>query len=172
MSQVDREPRRITVAKNAVADVVRRLPSDVNAGLVTLGQCPAAQNRGFFSSGQRSALLNQIQRLEPEGGTPLADALFQAGSRVDGVNRESMILVVTDGQESCGGNPCVVAGQLAAAKPHLTINVIDIGNSGAGNCLAAAGRGKVYTARSVAELTAGIKRATQELLGPANCAPN
>lgn len=169
---VDKEPRRITVAKKAVTDVVKRLPSDVNAGLVTLGHCPNALNRGFFNSNQRGALLSQIDRLEPERGTPLADAIWRAANMVDGVNRESMILVVTDGDESCDGDPCAIARELAAAKPLLTINVVDIGNSGAGNCLAAAGRGKVFTARTAAELDAGVRRAVQDVLGPSNCKPN
>jgi hypothetical protein len=172
LNLVDKEPRRITVAKNAVTDVVKRLPSDVNAGLVTLGNCPSALNRGFFSDSQRSALLSQINRLEPEHGTPLADAIWRAGNMVDGVNRESMILVVTDGDESCNGDPCAVARELAANKPLLTINVVDIGNSGAGNCLAAAARGKVFTARTAAELDAGVRRAVQNVLGPSNCKPN
>lgn len=169
---VDKEPRRITVAKKAVTDVVKRLPSDVNAGLVTLGNCPSALNRGFFGNNQRGALLGQIDRLEPERGTPLADALWRAGNMVDGVNRESMILVVTDGDESCDGDPCAVARELAAAKPLLTINVVDIGNSGAGKCLASAVRGKVFTARTAAELDAGVRRAVQDVLGPSNCKPN
>jgi hypothetical protein len=169
---VDKEPRRITVAKKAVTDVVKRLPRDVNAGLVTLGACPSALNRGFFGNNQRGALLGQIDRLEPERGTPLADAIWRAGNMVDGVNRESMILVVTDGDESCDGDPCAVARELAAAKPLLTINVVDIGNSGAGNCLAAAARGKVFTARTAVELDAGVRRAVQDVLGPSNCKPN
>lgn len=168
---VDREPTRMTVARQSVIDVVNRLPSDVNAGLVTFSQCPNAQSRGFFTPGQRGALLNQIRRLQPEGGTPLADAVLLAGQMVDGVNRESMIIVLTDGQESCGGDPCFVAQQLAAAKPHLTINVVDIGNSGGGDCIAAAGRGKVYSANSVAELNLGLQRAIQDVLGPSDCKP-
>lgn len=172
LNQVDREPRRITVAKSAVLDVVNRLPSDVNAGLVTLGDCPSAQTRGFFGANQRSALLSQIQRLKPERGTPLADAIRRAGNMVDGVTRESMIVVVTDGEESCGGDPCAIARELAAAKPLLTINVVDIGNSGSGNCLALAARGQVYTARNATELNAGVQRAIQDVLGPSNCKPN
>lgn len=169
LAQLDREPRRITVAKQAVADVVRRLPSDTNAGLVTVGECPRADSRGFFSPGNRSHLLGEIQRLQPAGGTPLADGVLQAGNMVDGVKRESMILVVTDGRESCGGDPCAVAQRLAASKPHLTINVVDIGNSGSGNCLASAARGKVFTARSIDELKVSLQKATQEVRGPANC---
>ena len=169
---VDKEPRRITVAKNAVTNIVKRLPNDVNAGLVTLGECPRAVNQGFFSGAQRSNLLGRIDSLSPKKGTPLADAIWLAGEMVDGVNRESMILVVTDGDESCEGDPCAIAQQLAAEKPLLTINVIDIGNSGSGNCLASAARGKVFTPKTAAELNASIESAARNVLGPSSCKPN
>lgn len=169
---VDKEPRRITVAKTAVTDIVKRLPNDVNAGLVTIGECPRAVNQGFFRGAQRGNLVGQIDRLVPQKGTPLADAIWQAGEMVDGVNRESMILVVTDGDESCDGDPCAIAQQLAAEKPLLTINVIDIGNSNSGHCLASAARGKVFTAKTAAELNASIESAAQNVLGPSDCKPN
>jgi hypothetical protein len=169
LSDLDREPRRITVAKDALSNVINRLPSDVSTGLVTVGQCPRAENRGFYTPQNRSRLLGQIQALTPEGGTPLANGILQAGNMLDGVKRESMILVITDGRESCGGDPCAIARSLAATKPHLSINVIDIGNSGAGNCLAANARGKVYTARSINELKVSLERATETVQGPKNC---
>jgi hypothetical protein len=169
IDQFTREPKRITVARQSVADVVRRIPSDVRAGLVTVGACPAAQSRGFFGPGERSALMSQIQRLEPDRGTPLADGVAKAGAMLDGVSRQAMMLVVTDGMETCGGDPCAQARRLAAAKQHLTINVVDIGNSGSGNCLAQATGGQVFTAQSVNALKLGLERATKGMLGPANC---
>jgi hypothetical protein len=169
IERMEREPTRMTVAKNAVTDVLRRLPSDVSVGLVNIRSCPQAESRGLFVPTQRGALIGEIRRLQPEGGTPLADAVWRAGNMLDGRNRESVMLVVTDGQESCGGDPCAVARQLAANKPHLRINVVDIGNSGGGNCLAAATGGKVYSVDSVASMQIGLERAVQDVQGPAHC---
>lgn len=169
INHMEREPRRISVAKTAVSDLVRSLPRDMSVGLVTARTCPRADVRGFFDPGFRSALLGQIQGLQPEGGTPLADAISRAGDMLDGRGRESTILVVTDGVESCNGDPCAVARRLAASKPHLKINVVDIGSSGGGNCLAAATGGQVYTANSISSLKLGIDRATQNVQVPAHC---
>lgn len=169
INQMESEPRRITVARNSISDVIRRLPRDVSVGLVTARTCPRADVRGFFAPEMRNALLGQIKGLQPEGGTPLADAVTRAGSMLDGRNRESTILVVTDGVESCGGDPCAAARSLAATKPHLKINVVDIGNSGSGNCLAAATGGTVYTANSVASLKLAVERASKDVQGPARC---
>lgn len=169
VAQMEREPTRITVAKNAVSDVLNRLPNDVNVGLVTARSCPRADVLGFYGPSQRRGLISQLRELQPEGGTPLADAVLRAGSMLDGKSRQSTMLVVTDGQESCGGDPCAAARALAAAKSHLKINVVDIGRSGAGACLAQATGGEVYSANSINELKLGLENATKDVQGPADC---
>jgi len=168
-SRVFREPKRITAARQATSTVVEQLPSDVNAGLVLVESCPAARSVGFFPPGKRNELIGRIRNITPVEGTPLADGIAKAGALLDGVNRESVILVVSDGEESCGQDPCAVARQLARRKPHLRINVVDILGSGAGNCLAQATGGKVYTANNVQELQSMTARAAQDVLLPAHC---
>jgi len=169
MARVYREPKRITAARQATSTVVEQLPSDVNAGLVLVESCPAARSVGFFPPGKRRELLGRISNITPVEGTPLADGIAKAGALLDGVNRESVMLVVSDGEESCGQDPCAVARQLASRKPHLRINVVDILGSGAGNCLAQATGGKVYTANNVQELQSMTTRAAQDVLLPAHC---
>ena len=97
-------------------------------------------------------MLARLNGVIPVAGTPLADGISKAGAMLDGVNRVSVMLVVSDGLESCEGDPCAVARELARGKPHLKINVVDILGSGAGDCLASATGGKVYTANNVDDL--------------------
>jgi hypothetical protein len=61
------------------------------------------------------------------------------------------MLVESDDPESCRQAPCTLAQALARSTLHLKINVVDILGTGAGNCLAAATGGKVFTARNVGE---------------------
>jgi len=171
LRSVLREPKRITAARQATAAVVKQLASDVSAGLVLIEQCPAARRAGFFAPGQRGQLLGRIDGIVPQEGTPLADGIRQAGTMLDGVNRESVMLVVSDGEESCGQDPCAVARELARRKPHLKINVVDILGTGAGNCLAAATGGRVFTANDVKDLQLGTRQAAQDVLPPAHCRP-
>lgn len=167
--QLTAEPTRISIARQATIGVVQRLPRDVQSGLVVAETCPNANNMGRFPPSQRGQMINRLSQLTPKGGTPLGDGLYEAGQLVDGVTREAMILLVSDGAESCNGDPCYVAQQLKKAKPHLKINVVDIGGTGAANCVAAATGGKVYTATSVKELNISLDRAAQDALGPTNC---
>jgi hypothetical protein len=163
------DPTRISIARQATINVVRRLPRDVRTGLVVAENCPTATNMGRFPAGQSGQLINRLSQLTPKGGTPLGDGLYEAGQLVDGVTREATILLVSDGAESCNGDPCYVAQQLKRAKPHLKINVVDIGGTGAAACVAAATGGKVYTATTVSELNLSLDRAAQDALGPSNC---
>jgi hypothetical protein len=169
LEQLTREPRRISAAKRATQAVVGRLPDDMSTGLVLVEECPAARSVGMFPPGARGALLGQIQGIEPRGGTPLADGIARAGQLVDGVTREATIVVISDGAESCGGDPCAVAVALKRAKPYLTINVVDITGTGAGNCVAQATGGKVFTANNAEELALQTQRAVQDAMGPENC---
>ena len=169
LEYLTRQPTRMVTAQQATIDVLQRLPSDVSSGLVVVDACPAARNMGRYAPSQRGQMINQLRGLRPHQGTPLADGILEAGRLVDGVNKESTILLVSDGGESCGGDPCMVAQSLARQKPHLKINVVDIGGSGAAACVAQATGGKVYRVSNISELNAGMNRAAQDALGPSTC---
>jgi hypothetical protein len=171
LDRFKREPKRITVAKRAALGVAQRLPSDMNIGLVQVEDCPNARTVGMYGPGQRGSLMGQIQGIQPRGGTPLADGIAKGGALVDGVTKDSTIVVISDGVESCGRDPCAVAAALKRAKPRLKINVVDITGTGAGNCAAQITGGRVFTARNAAEVVEQMNRATQDAMAPANCKP-
>ena len=162
-------PSRIDAAKQASRRIVKSLPSDVDVGLVLVEDCPSARPIGFYSPGQRGALLGGIGSIHPVRGTPLASGIQRAAAMVDGVNHPGVIVVISDGKESCRRDPCGTARRIARAKPMLTINVVDITGTGAGNCVASATGGKVFTAKNAQQLNTMLRRATQEVSGPARC---
>jgi hypothetical protein len=170
-ARLHQEPTRIMTAKQATINLLQRLPKDVGTGLVVVDDCPNARNLGRYAPSERGRMIAQLSQLAPNRGTPLADGLLQGGELADGVNRESTILLVSDGEESCGrgANVCYVARNLKRQKPHLKVNVIDIGGAGAANCAAELTGGKVYTVNSVKDLNIGMDRAAQDALGPAQC---
>ncbi|MBM4201892.1 MAG: hypothetical protein FJ189_11480, partial [Gammaproteobacteria bacterium] len=89
--------------------------------------------------------------------------------RVDGVRAPAVMVVVSDGKDSCGGNPCSTAAALKAAKPKLKINVVDIVGDGAVNCIANLTGGDVLTPRSGMNLDQLVRRATSDAQKPAHC---
>ena len=162
-------PARISVAKNAARQLVSSLPSDVDIGLVVLSKCPSAKSVGFYKPAERSRLQSRIGSLQPYQGTPLGSAVSQAGDMVDGVDVQGIIVVISDGEESCGADVCGIARRLAAKKPRLVINTVDIMGTGAGDCLASATGGRVFTASNAQEITDMIQLAASAAKGPENC---
>lgn len=169
--RLHKEPTRIVSAKQSTIRLLQRLPQDIGTGLVVVDDCPTSRNMGRYAPGQRAQMIGQLSQLSPNRGTPLADGLHQAGELADGITRESTILLVSDGAESCrnGGDVCYVARNLKKQKPHLTVNVIDIGGAGGANCAAEITGGKVYSVSNLKDLNIGLDRAAQDALGPAQC---
>lgn len=160
---------RLGIAKGAVRGMMETLPSDVDVGLVVFGQCSGAESFKFFSANDRSRLLSLLRSITPQEGTPLARGLERAGAMVDGVSVPATVVVVTDGEDSCGGDPCAVARALKAQKPNLTINVVDVNGTGEAACMAQATGGKVYRMRSPDDLENLIKKASGETPVPPGC---
>src|SRR3546814_14980055 len=99
------------------------------------------------------------------GGTALARASERAG-KVVANDGESVIVVVSDGEETCHGDPCAAARALKAAKPNAIINVIAISGDGQGRqvipCVAPATGGRVLTQPSPMDLRSEERRYGKE----------
>jgi Mg-chelatase subunit ChlD len=102
-------------------------------------------------------------------GTPLAQGLIDAGEMVDGVNAPAVLVVISDGEDSCGQDPCAAARRLKNSKAKLKINVVDIVGDGAANCLATVTGGRLLQPEDGLSFEKMITRATQEALKPPHC---
>lgn len=71
---------------------------------------------------------NRIQRLEPLGTTPIAYSLGEsAADFTPKANCRNIIILITDGIEECGGNPCEVSAELQRKGIFLRPFVIGVG---------------------------------------------
>ena len=68
--------------------------------------------------------MRTVNALTPGGRTPLTSAVQQAATVLDYKHKPGVIVVVTDGEETCGGSPCDLGKELHAAAKQLTIHVI------------------------------------------------
>ncbi|MBI6529221.1 VWA domain-containing protein [Proteus vulgaris] len=164
----DAEPRRITVARNAATKIINNIPSDMKITTVVASDCGVVKSSPAYGGNERSKLLNYIKRIEPDSGTPLAESIQRAGSLIKGNNRDTIIVLLSDGLESCDQDPCTAARTLKRAHPRAIINVVDILGTGAGNCVANATGGKVFTARNANEVSLMTRKAIEDYI-PKNC---
>ena len=126
---------KIQVAKQVMAELVTQVPANVKAALWFYGhrypQEPKAQSckdiERVFPLGtvNTSAYTQAIQRVNTLGYTPIADSLTQAAKDLPaGDNQSNSIILVSDGEETCGGDPCKVAAALKASNSRVTIHVV------------------------------------------------
>ena len=121
---------RIDKVRSALREILPSVTRFRKVGLITYGsgswnQCnirldlkPAPNAAG--------AIMAAIDALRPAGRTPLTDAVVQAAEVLDFRQKPGLIVVLTDGEETCGGSPCATAQKLRAEASQLTINVIGL----------------------------------------------
>jgi hypothetical protein len=99
----------------------------------------------------RDELVRTIERLRPEGATPIASSLRAAGRELSRASGPSGLVLISDGKESCGGNPVSEAATLARdLKLDFGVRVIGFGvkpdERQALQEIARAGKGQYYDA--------------------------
>ena len=147
--------RRIDTVRTALAKVVRKVPASRRLGLVTYdtGERPACSNINLEmlpQAGAAQRLMERVNALRPDGRTPLTSAVALA-ARVLGFRRKpGTIVVVTDGDETCHGDPCALAERLKAEAAGLVVHVIGYRLKGS---LGSSGR---FQSRCLADTTGGL----------------
>lgn len=153
---------RMDRAKSSIDHVVRGLPDPITIGLIEFTSCSNVRRDKFYASRERAALLAEVNRLTPQQGTPLAGSIKRAGD-IASQDAESVVVLVTDGDDSCGGDPCAEARAIKARKPNVKINIIDLSGGGQSSvlqCVAKATGGQVLKPNSAMEMNRAVQRAT------------
>ena len=154
---------RLDAAKRSIGQFVDGLPNDVDVALIEFGGCNNIQRDSFYSPPQRGVLKGRVNGLQAGNGTPLGLSVERAG-RIISSKRPGIIVVVSDGADTCHGDPCAAAQAIAAAKPNVHINVISIGGetNSAAQCMAQSTGGHVYQPGSAIEMEKAIRQASGE----------
>lgn len=113
-----------------------------------------------------------VDALEPDGNTPLTRAVHDAAQALEYTEKPGVVVLVTDGRETCGGSPCALGAELAANSVDLTVHVIGFqlqpdrkghpsfrpkNAAHKADCLAKRTGGRVVTAETVDELVAALR---------------
>ena len=69
-------------------------------------------------------IMSRVHKLNPAGNTPLAEAVERAADVLDYTKKPGVVVVLTDGEETCGGAPCALGKRLRAQSAGLTVHVI------------------------------------------------
>lgn len=160
MSTTDRSLKvpRIDGAKRAMNRVIPDVAHLRRLGLIVYGEgeyndCNTIELRLKPMPEAAATLLGEVANIDPRGRTPLTESVKQAADVLDFRNRPGTIVLLTDGEETCGGDPCKLAAQLKKQAKDLTIHVIGYRHETEG----------YFTSRCMADVTGGqYLRATNE----------
>lgn len=156
---------RIDAARSAFSSMVDSLPAGQDLHLVTFAQqCAAPNYQGRFTTAQRGRLKSLIQNIEAKDSTNLVQSLNLAASRVDGVNRDALIVLFVDGNDGCDQDICAVSRSIARAKPRLRINVVDITGQGLSACAATATGGVTLAPKQSGQIAKALRDATTDFV--------
>lgn len=138
---------RIIQARAAVRKVMPALAAKRAVGLVTYGgtnetvACGSIRVRRLPALTNGDDILREIDAIVPSGRTPLTEAVSTAVGVLDRDAPAGVVVLVTDGEENCGGDPCALGRQLRDRGSRITVHVIGfrlrIEEGSALSCLAA-----------------------------------
>ena len=123
------EPKRIDDARTALQRAMPQIAPVRRIGLITYGPGPENSCEGinlkFAPTADASGpVLDAIALLDPNGLTPLTEAVRTAAQVLNYQTTPGIVVLVTDGNETCGGRPCALGAELAATAHDLTVHVI------------------------------------------------
>ena len=120
------------------------------------GYCAATQVVSPIAKANSDSLLRGMNSANVGGATPLVYALDRAVEEDLSVfsNQPKKIILITDGGENCGGDPCAYARDLAKTHPEIHIDVVLVqGRFSSLNCLATQTGGKVYNLDNLSDFS-------------------
>ena len=115
---------RIYEVRKALAQVLPTAAKFRKIGLITYGPGPYAQCNVALDfrpmPNATEPIMSVVNALNPAGKTPLVKAVELAAGVLD---NQGVIVLLTDGEETCGGAPCEL-GKSLKANNRLTVHVV------------------------------------------------
>jgi Ca-activated chloride channel family protein len=178
------EVQKLEAAKQVLQKALARIPSDVNLGLRVFGQgfgggmsmipgidCRQSALLVPMGQGNRRSIIEKARNLKPYGLTPLEYALRQAAEDdFAGTQGTKTIILITDGCDTCNGDPCRFIQELPAYGIKIKVDVVglDMKHDRSGrsqlNCITEGSGGKYYDANTAAELIESISNSVNKAI--------
>ncbi|MGE8720526.1 vWA domain-containing protein [Leptospira terpstrae] len=121
---------RMAVAKEKLLHLLGGLPKDASVGLVAYGNriagCSSARLYHPIQRGAASVVSQKISSIVPAGSTPIAQTLSVVGEYLLNDIQETEIIFISDGVESCEGDPKAVLYQWKQSGKKFRLQVLGI----------------------------------------------
>ncbi len=166
---------KIELAREALREAMSDLSPTVAVGLRAYGHRVSVEDKEAGCAdteqllppgpGNGTTIVDIVNELVPRGQTPIARSLQEAAADLREAGGAGTILLVSDGVESCGGDPVAVASELRASGLNVILHTVGLGvtdeEAEVLTALATAGGGTYFNAPTGSELLVGIDTAVR-----------
>lgn len=170
--RVDNNQPKIIVAKTALEDLFNEVPDNISMGLLAYGH----RKKGDCSDIELVAgmgasvkeLSSRITGLTARGKTPIDGSLKLCPGILTSKGQAGTVILISDGIETCGGDPCTTAAALNKSGIQLKVHVIGFQVSGQAEsqlkCIADASGGGYFSAGNTEELKSAFQQLKENIV--------
>ncbi|CAM3319446.1 vWA domain-containing protein [Halomonas lysinitropha] len=167
---------RIEVARDVIDEYLQDRDPEVPLSVLAYGHnrrgdCGDIEVIAAMELQDADTLADQIRALNPQGMTPIADSLRLAAEQIPRPAEAADIILVTDGLETCDGDPCAEAARLAEQGLAIRAHVVGFGLTDSEvqqlSCVTEQTGGELFQTNSGAELASALSQVEQAAAEPA-----
>jgi hypothetical protein len=183
MKRIDGTPQ-IELAKKSFRDALKAIPADELVAVRVFAHRVEQTNKEEsckdteliypFAKLNVASIENALDTLQPKGYTPLAYSLEKSGEDLIAIGKEReperVIVVLSDGEETCGGDPIAVLQALKDKGIKVVVHTIGFNVDDAARrqlqAIASFSGGKYFDAKDGTKLSESLQLATKEAFIP------
>ncbi|RUW30298.1 MULTISPECIES: VWA domain-containing protein [unclassified Mesorhizobium] len=130
-AQIDGKPK-LEIARESLRTVLQSVPADDEIGFMAYGHrqkgsCEDIELIVPPQAGSASAISAAADSMKFLGKTPLTAAVKQAAEALRYTEDKATVVLITDGLETCGGDPCALGKELKETGVDFTADVVGFG---------------------------------------------
>lgn len=165
---------KMALAERVVKDLVDNMPAEMHVGLLVYGSRSPRQQKDCSDIDllqpvgpvDAKAIDAALDGVHPRGMTPIGASLRRAAEALADQSGPSTIVLVSDGTETCGSDPCAVAREVREStgvdvKVHVVGLDVVAGERGTLECVAKGGGGTYYPVADEKQLRSALAEATR-----------
>ena len=164
---------KIQAAKEVMTTLLNENPDDVQCGIMVYGHrkkgdCSDIEMIVPIGTLNKEAAIARIKGITPKGKTPISDSIAMAIDRIKATEYASTIVLISDGIETCGKDPCALTRSLKESGINFVMHVVGFDVKGEAakqlSCIAQAGGGMYFSTSNATDLLAALNRIKESIV--------
>ena len=173
--------KKIDIAKRSVGAYIDSLSAGTNLSVLAYGQvgsnsvadktvsCNTIEEKYYFGPVNGMVAKEKVNAIPAKGWTPISKALDKADTILAAhPGEDNRIVLVSDGEETCGGDPIAMAQKIKASRARVDVVGFDVTGTAAEELknISVQGGGGYISIKSADDFSVIIKNGTLETITP------